>query len=240
MMSTYQSALAELQNWIVQEFHDWLSVRTDSWREDATPYSKLRRIYGKLGELVRPKELGMIERAAQSIRSNVETSLERVPGIDRAKLLHGGQARIVKFRERNARLITEIGKQHLDRVAKLLESSDVASLHVKGIAEKLQAAFDISESRAEFWARDQTLKLNAEVTKDRQTSVGIEEYFWRDSGDEAVRLRHKELAEMSNRGIAFRWDDPPPIVSEPGQPERRAHPGGDYQCRCTAEPKLPD
>jgi len=40
-------------------------------------------------------------------------------------------------------------------------------------------------------------------------------------GDDKVRPSH-----AANDGLIFSWDDPPPT----------GHPGGDYGCRCTAEP----
>ena len=69
------------------------------------------------------------------------------------------------------------------------------------------------------------LSLNGQLTKERQTDLGVEQYIWRTVGDERVREEHEILD-----GEVFSWDNPP----EPGQP------GDDYQCRCTAEPILPE
>ena len=77
---------------------------------------------------------------------------------------------------------------------------------------------------------DQIAKLNGELTKQQQTDAGVEEYIWSDSGDGRVRESHHAL-----NGKRFRWDDPP-VVTPPGKPVRRCHPGQDYQCRCVALP----
>lgn len=80
--------------------------------------------------------------------------------------------------------------------------------------------------RAKFIARDQVTKLNSEISKSRQTGLGIKRYIWRTSRDERVRDSHR-----SKEGKTFSWDDPP---SDTG------HPGEDFNCRCTAEPVIED
>ena len=50
-------------------------------------------------------------------------------------------------------------------------------------------------------------------------------YIWRTRRDGKVRPRHAE-----REGQIFAWDNPPP----------GGHPGEDYNCRCTAEPYIPD
>mgnify|MGYP000210898992 CR=1 FL=1 len=73
------------------------------------------------------------------------------------------------------------------------------------------------------------VQLNGQITEERQTQAGIEEYVWSTSNDEKVRETHEELD-----GTTQRWDDPP--VSEKNGD--RNHPGGSYQCRCVAVPVL--
>jgi SPP1 gp7 family putative phage head morphogenesis protein len=72
-------------------------------------------------------------------------------------------------------------------------------------------------------ARDQTLKLNSAITKDRHIAAGISEYTWSTSLDDRVRPEHEAL-----EGTKHSWDAPP----EPG------HPGEDFQCRCVAIPVI--
>ncbi len=94
----------------------------------------------------------------------------------------------------------------------------------------LEERLEVSSSRAELIARDQTLKLNANVTEWRQTEAGVERYIWTTSNDERVREGHAELD-----GEEFSWDDPP----DTGDGETN-HPGEDYQCRCIAFPVIPE
>ena len=84
---------------------------------------------------------------------------------------------------------------------------------------------DVSDSRAKLIARDQVAKLNGELTKERQTDLGVTGYIWRTVGDERVRDEHAD-----NDGQFFTWDSPPSTGA----------PGEDIQCRCWAEPVLPE
>lgn len=81
-----------------------------------------------------------------------------------------------------------------------------------------------TEARARFIARDQIAKLNAAITQQRQTRLGITGYFWRTAMDERVRDSHAE-----KEGERFEWDNPPADTGHPGQ---------DFQCRCIADPDL--
>lgn len=103
---------------------------------------------------------------------------------------------------------------------------------VKDIAKLLQEQLGYSKSRAELTARDQTLKLYGQIQQERQEKAGITRYVWTTSQDERVRPDHADLD-----GTVQAWDDPPIVDQRTG---RKAHPGGDYSCRCTAVPLLDD
>ncbi len=102
---------------------------------------------------------------------------------------------------------------------------------VEEVRKKIEERLGVVRSRAEFIARDQTLKLYGQIQEARQTAAGIEEYTWSTSEDERVRPAHEALD-----GTTQRWDDPPVVDPKTG---RKAHPGGDFQCRCAAIPILP-
>jgi SPP1 gp7 family putative phage head morphogenesis protein len=95
----------------------------------------------------------------------------------------------------------------------------------------------VEKDRALFIARDQTSKLNADLTKQQQADAGVEEYVWDSSGDSRVRPCHAAL-----NGKTFNWNDPPEMWYETKKGRvntgRRCHPGEDYQCRCVALPKF--
>jgi SPP1 gp7 family putative phage head morphogenesis protein len=102
------------------------------------------------------------------------------------------------------------------------------------IAKNIENRFDVSRNRARFIARDQTAKLNGELTQRRQTGTGVTHYFWRHSRDERVRgnpgglYPNAKPSHFAREGERFAWADAP----------EGGHPGFDYNCRCTAEPDL--
>jgi len=130
-------------------------------------------------------------------------------------------ARLDVFRETNISLIKSLVGNQITDVQNLLESAESTGLRVEDLAEQMEQRFSVSKSKADLLARDQTLKLNANITQARQRGAGVEKYIWTTSGDERVREEHQAL-----EGQVFSWDDPPSV----------GHPGEDYQCRCTAFP----
>lgn len=134
--------------------------------------------------------------------------------------------KLLAFRRENVRLIRSLAREKVDRVAKIL--SDAGSgTRVETIAKRIREETVATPQRAALLARDQVLKLNAQVTQARHEAAGLTEYIWRTSRDERVRKEHKRL-----EGKRFRYDDPP-VVSPRGD---RANPGEWFQCRCVAEP----
>lgn len=139
-------------------------------------------------------------------------------------------ARFKDFRDENLSLITSLAEDKVSRVREILVDAG-AGTRVEEIAKSIREMGDVTRSRAELIARDQVLKLNADVTEARHKAAGVSEYIWRSSRDERTRKAHKDL-----EGTRHGYDDPPIVDPRTG---RRAHPGGDYQCRCIAEPVIP-
>lgn len=133
------------------------------------------------------------------------------------------------FREESLSLITSLAADKVQRVERVLVEH--AGARVEEIAARIRDTTGATESRATLIARDQVLKANASVTQARHQAAGVVEYVWRTSRDERVRDRHRELD-----GTRHPYASPPVVDLRSG---RRAHPGGDYQCRCTAEPVIP-
>lgn len=130
----------------------------------------------------------------------------------------------------NALLIKDIPFKSMQQIAQLTQEAllsgqapvDTASDIYDAMSERM----DVTDSRAKLIARDQVSKLNANLTEERQADIGVTSYVWRTVGDERVRDTHEE-----NDGQEFAWSDPP---AETG------HPGEDVNCRCWAEPILPE
>jgi len=131
----------------------------------------------------------------------------------------------------NVGLIKSIPETYFSQVEGMVLRSFNAGTRAEELAPRIAKRFAVSESRGMLIARDQISKLTGDLTRQRQTSLGIEKYRWRTSQDERVRASHRRL---NNK--VFSWDKPP-VTNSAGD---RNHPGGDYQCRCTAEPVIGD
>jgi SPP1 gp7 family putative phage head morphogenesis protein len=130
--------------------------------------------------------------------------------------------------ENNVALITSIPEETLLKMQYVIEKGFKAGMTNDAMKKRIKEIYGVSESRARFIARDQTAKLNAQVTRKQHEDAGVTEYVWRTTGDQRVRKRHAEL--NSKR---FKYSDPPIVDFKTG---RRENPGGDFQCRCVALP----
>lgn len=128
---------------------------------------------------------------------------------------------IAKRRQENIDLVVNAGRTYAGAVQEIVNDPSTFGLRVEEIKAKLRERSDVTESRAELIARDQTLKLNGALTEIRQRSAGVDEYVWSTSLDERVRDSHAVL-----EGQRFSWSSPPEV----------GHPGQDFQCRCVALP----
>jgi SPP1 gp7 family putative phage head morphogenesis protein len=132
----------------------------------------------------------------------------------------------------NALLIKDIPfktmNQVKDATVETLMSGRTTDDMTQEIYDIMSERTDVTDSRAKLIARDQVAKLNGALTQERQRDIGVDSYTWRTVGDERVRETHDEVD-----GQVFTWDNPP------GETDGN-HPGEDYQCRCWAEPILPE
>ncbi len=110
----------------------------------------------------------------------------------------------------------------------------------EGLVKTIQDSYGVSARKAKFLARQETNLMLGAFKEARYADADVREYKWRcvtGTAAHPTRKRHKELNDMSLRGHIFRFDDPP-VVTEPGEPQRRANPGLDYNCRCASIPVL--
>lgn len=143
----------------------------------------------------------------------------------------------------NVKLISSIEEQYLGRVAQRAQDMVRQGRSVKQFSEELAKEYDVAAARARLIARTEMAKLNGQITKARQQSLGGNEYDWMTSADERVRESHKVL-----NGKICRYDDPTVYRNE-GETEWRKResiggyvgdPGEDFQCRCVAAARIED
>lgn len=121
----------------------------------------------------------------------------------------------------NTDLITTRGAGYHMAVDSIVQRGVRSGKHVRTIIKEIQKVTKDNINHARLIGRDQVSKLNGQLTRTRQKSIGVEKYIWHTSGDRRVRPTHR-----ANDNEPFSWDDPP---SDTG------HPGEDFQCRCWAE-----
>lgn len=129
----------------------------------------------------------------------------------------------------NVKLIRTIPAEYFSQIEQIVYNGTTKGNNARSMIDQIlgvknQAGQSTTSkkafNRAKLIARDQTAKLNATITQQRNEKLGIEEYMWVTSRDERVRATHK-----ANDGKIFRWDSPPPT----------GHPTEEINCRCFAK-----
>lgn len=98
------------------------------------------------------------------------------------------------------------------------------------MVKTIKASYGVSESKAQFLARQETKLLVAKFKESRYNEVGIDEYIWQTvvgSPAHPVREDHARL-----NGTRQRYSNPP-VVNKKGD---RKNPGEDFGCRCRDKP----
>lgn len=133
---------------------------------------------------------------------------------------------------RQVELITSLPTEAAERVHRLTQTATHEGTRAAETAREIMRTGAVTKSRAMLIARTETSRAAAELTQARALAVGSEGYIWRTAEDSDVRDDHKKL-----NGRFFRWDSPP-VADQ--RANVRAMPGAIYNCRCYAEPVLPE
>lgn len=111
-----------------------------------------------------------------------------------------------------------------------VEENMFSGARYEGMVKTIKASYGVSESKANFLAKQETNLLVAKFKESRYNEVGIDEYVWQTvlgSPNHPVRAFHARL-----NGKTFKFSEPP-IVNKKGE---RKNPKEDYNCRCRAKP----
>ena len=151
-------------------------------------------------------------------------SIESAIGIDLNSVVMGedlSDILIGTIRE-NVALIKSIPDEYFKKIETIVYSGTISGDSSSSMIQQIRQLGYSTTKRARLIARDQTSKLNSNLTMQRSKNLGVEEYVWRTAQDDRVRESHKK-----KNGKVYRWDDPP---------KDTGHPGQDIQCRCVAQP----
>jgi SPP1 gp7 family putative phage head morphogenesis protein len=138
-----------------------------------------------------------------------------------------------KLQELQVDLITSIPSKAAQRVAELTVKGLTSGVRAKEVAKAIAETTQITKERATLIARTETSRAASTLLHVRCDSVGATHYVWRTSEDSDVRPGHKAMS-----GKVYEWANPP-AVNEGGRIMRH-HPGEIWNCRCYAEPIVPD
>lgn len=146
-------------------------------------------------------------------------------------------------------LITKASQDMRDAVARRVRDGVKEGLLSSEVTDNIARDLPrISYNRAKIIARDQTAKLNSDLTQGRMADAGIETYIWDTAQDERVRgnpggkYADALPSHWVMQGKICRWDNPSVCQNEQGEwvsrpPEApTTHPGVAIMCRCVAIP----
>lgn len=128
-------------------------------------------------------------------------------------------------------LIKSLPLEAAKRVQALTIKQRVSGGRSGSIRDEIMRSGDVTRSRATLIARTETGRTATEFVRARAMAVGSQGYVWRTANDKDVRKMHRQL-----NGTFHKWDEPP-IAEENGA---RHLPGAYPNCRCFAEPVVPD
>ncbi|CAN0620488.1 Phage head morphogenesis, SPP1 gp7 family domain protein [Burkholderia multivorans] len=174
-----------------------------------------------LADLNRRDEQAWMQQAADMSRA-LRDEIRNAPTGETLRALMAEQVTLIK----------SIPLDAAERVHRLTIEGMVDSTRAAQISKAIQESGDVAKSRADLIARTEVSRTATTLTEARARGVGSPGYFWRTSGDSDVREDHRELD-----GKFFTWDAPPIADKRSGA---RSHPGCIWNCRCWAEPVVPD
>lgn len=135
------------------------------------------------------------------------------------------------LQQEQVRLIKSLPLEAAQRVHDLSEELLSTGQRWGTIVEKVHELGGITRSRAVLIARTETSRAASNLTQARAQFIGSEGYIWRTSADGDVRPSHRRM-----NGKFVRWDSPP--KTDKGLDPY--HAGCGPNCRCYAEPVIPD
>jgi len=136
-----------------------------------------------------------------------------------------------KLMDEQVALIKSMPLDAAQRVHHLATLTRTDSTRASTVAKEILKTGEVSEAKARLIARTEVSRSAETFKQARARFAGSEGYIWRTSGDSDVRDTHQRM-----EGVYVRWDHPP--KTDKGLDPY--HAGCGPNCRCYAEPVLPD
>jgi len=151
----------------------------------------------------------------------------------RAEIEHAPTGMLLSaLQDEQVELITSLPRGAARRVHDLVqEEALLQGTRHEDIAKQILATGKVTEARARLIARTEVSRAQCNLTQARAMFAGSEGYVWRTSRDGDVRDTHRAM-----EGRYVRWSAPPKTDKNLDP----YHAGCGPNCRCWAEPVLPD
>lgn len=179
------------------------------------------------------------EKVSEQSKKYLSRVFDTVLGFDIFRAEPWLNAELDGYVRQNVNLIKSIDSAYFDRVEREILAGIRDGTRVEEIGKRLHQVFDITKGRAKFIARDQAATFSGQLSELRQTAVGVTEYYWRTSMDERVVGRPGGRWPNPSRGHGDHWAREGKRIPW-NKPPSDGHPGRAYNCRCTAEPIIPE
>jgi SPP1 gp7 family putative phage head morphogenesis protein len=139
----------------------------------------------------------------------------------------------------NVALIKSIKNDYISDIGAVLRKNVLEGGRSTNLITQIKDRGNVHVNQAKFIARDQTAKINADLTEIRSKALGSSTYTWSGSMDERERKTHKSM-----EGMLCKWSDPTVYSDDNGVTWKKRsaigavelHPGKDFQCRCVSIP----
>lgn len=120
--------------------------------------------------------------------------------------------------------------EQIVRLRQRVQANFLSGGRASQLRDLIQTEGGVARRHANFIAEQETSLIVAKYREVTYAKIGIDSYEWSCVPDHKVRPDHRAL-----NGRRFRFSDPPICDRATG---KRANPGEDYGCRCTALPVL--
>lgn len=157
---------------------------------------------------------------SKAIGSSLKSMLADTAIGQTARMLQNRQVELIKSLPLEAGL----------RAQELAQQAVIGGKRADVVAAELARTEEVTLSRATLIARTEAAKANAAITQARAEFIGATHYIWRTAEDADVRESHAVM-----EGVVCEFANPPAIEGEGNH-----GPGEIYNCRCYAEPIIPD
>lgn len=126
------------------------------------------------------------KRTSEHARLQLDRQLRAAIGVPFSAIERASRDRLEEWAAANIDLITSISDRYFDRLRGDVEEAFTGGMHPATFADLLEERYEMSERQAETIARDQTLKLSADLSHDRMEGLGVEWAVWRTVRDGRV------------------------------------------------------